>query len=312
MLQDELTHILSEDRELSHLILVDTIGTYGLARKLRAQNRPFLTADLAQIPNLVKKYDTTPFSRVPTTRTRIGEAVRRFLHSRSTSDVVVANVLKIELHASVELLKREVYRNIERMCSFSDGILVLYGLCDSLKDLERDFAGCRCPLYFLTDESGTKVEDCIALALGGNDSRWQTSRIHSDIALFLTPMWASSWQNTCKNLGNDLELAQSVEKLLLEFARFNKKKLKVAKVDTGLRYEPNFDENVHDFARLQKMGVIQLSGNTDIVERCYLRAKSRMHERMPTFGTTGGSTREETVKNASNSPAPSQHNALLK
>jgi len=282
MLEDELTHILSEDRELTHLVLVDAIGTYGLARKLKAQNRPFLTADLAQIPNLVKKYDATPFSRVPTTRTRIGDAVRRLLHNRNTGDVVVANVLKIELHASLELLKREVYRNIQRMSSFSDGILVLYGLCDSLKDLERDFAGCRCPLYFLTDESGTKVEDCIALALGGNDSRWQTSRIHSDIVLFLTPMWASSWQNSCKNLGNDLELAQSVEKLLLKFARF-KKKLKVAKVDTGLRYEYNFDENVRDFARLQKMGVTQLSGNTDIVERCYQEAKNHLHERVSTL-----------------------------
>jgi hypothetical protein len=195
------------------------------------------------------------------------------------------------------------------MCSFSDGILVLYGLCDSLKDLERDFAGCRCPLYFLTDESGTKVEDCIALALGGNDSRWQTSRIHSDIVLFLTPMWASSWQNASKNLGNDLALAQRVEKLLLKFARF-KKKLKVAKVDTGLRYEHNFDENVREFARLQKMGVIQLSGNMDIVERCYQKAKSRMHERVSTLGTKGRTPREETVKNPSNAGEASQQPSL--
>ena len=172
MLEDELTHILSEDKELTHLILVDTAEVQGLARKLRAQNRPFLTADLAQIPDLVKKQSNAPlFSRMPTKRARISDAVHRLLPGGNASDAVVANVLTIDLHADGELLKREVCRNIERMSSFSDGILVLYGVCDSLKDLERDCAGCPYPLYFLTDEDGTRVEDCIALALGGNRFR---------------------------------------------------------------------------------------------------------------------------------------------
>ena len=116
MLEDELTHVLSEDKELNHLILVDAVEIYGLARKLRAQNRPFLTADLTQIPNLLKKqHDATSFSRVPTTRTRIADAVRRLRHGRSMSDAVVANVLKMDLHGSPEQLKKEVYRNIEIM-----------------------------------------------------------------------------------------------------------------------------------------------------------------------------------------------------
>ena len=55
MLEDELTHVLAEDRELKHLIVVDTPESQWIARKLRAQNRPFLTAEFAQIPNLVKK-----------------------------------------------------------------------------------------------------------------------------------------------------------------------------------------------------------------------------------------------------------------
>lgn len=50
------------------------------------------------------------------------------------SDFVVANVLKTDLHENIELLKREIYRIIKCMSSFSDGILVLYGLCDSLRD----------------------------------------------------------------------------------------------------------------------------------------------------------------------------------
>ena len=288
MLEDELTHILSEDKELTHLILVDTAEIQGLTRKLRAQNRSFLTADLAQIPDLVKKQRSTPpFSRTPAKRTRISDAVHRLLPGRNTSDAVVANVLTIDLHADGELLKREVCRNIERISSFSDGILVLYGVCDSLKDLERDCAGCPCPLYFLTDEEGTKVEDCIALALGGNRFRWEVPNIHRDIVFFFTPMWASKlasigpdWQTLLNYSARKMtsarnqEIVQNAEKLR-KHTRFKK----IAKIDTGLRYGPNFDEIVHDYAQQFKQAVIQLSGTTDIVERCYQRARNGMRGR---------------------------------
>jgi len=286
MLEDELTHILSEDKELTHLILVDTAEIQGLTRKLRAQNRPFLTADLAQITDLVKKQRSTPqFSRTPAKRTRISDAMHRLLPGRNASDAVVANVLTIDLHADGELLKTEVCRNIERMSSFSDGILVLYGVCDSLKDLERDCVGCPCPLYFLTDEEGTKVEDCIALALGGNRFRWEIPSVHRDIVFFFTPMWASKvasigpdWQTFLNNIARksarNQELVQNAEKLR-KHTRFKK----VAKINTGLRYEPNFDENVYDHAQQFRLDVIQLRGTTDIVERCYQRARNGMRGR---------------------------------
>jgi hypothetical protein len=79
----------------------------------------------------------------------------------------------------------------------------------------------------------------------------------------------------------DQKLTQSVEKLL-KHARF-KLKLKVAKVDTGLRYEPNFDKNTRDYARQQQMNVVQLRGNTDIAERCYQKAKSSIRERIAEY-----------------------------
>jgi len=294
MLEDELTHILSEDKELAHLIVVDVEENYGLARKLRAQNRPFLTADLAEISILLNsKHHVTPFSRKHVTRTRVVEAVLRLLHGRNVNDVVVANVLKMDLHGSPEQLKREVYRNIESMSSFSNGVLVLYGLCESLRDLERDFAGCQPPLYFLTDEYGARVEDCIALALGGNQSFQQTSSIHSNVVFFSTPMWAANWHSA----NTDQQMAQSVERLL-KLARV-KLKLEVAKVDIGLRYEPNFDENTRDYARQRHLRVVQLKGSTDIVDRCYQKAKTSIRERTLPFGPTECTSREETAKNVS-------------
>ena len=282
MLEDELTHILSEDRKLHQLILADSAEIRGLARKLSAQNRPYIVADIDRISKLVKK-QRNPCSRscVPTRDTRILDAVDRLL-SRvrgEHKDTVVAHVLNVELHADPELLKEELCKNVERMASFSDGILVLYGVCDSLRELEVACGGCTCPLYFLTDKDGTKVEDCIALALGGNDARWHTPLIHRGIVFYLTPKlasWAMSPARqtllnsyTRRRAKMDQQLIRNIERLLKR-TRFKK----VAKLDTGLRYEPNFDENVQDYAQLRKLEVIPLTGSTDIVERCYQRAKT--------------------------------------
>jgi len=49
-----------------------------------------------------------------------------------------------------------------------------------------------------------------------------------------------------------------------------------------LWYKPNFDENIREFAQLYKLDVISLRGNTDIVEKCYQKAKSSIRESMST------------------------------
>jgi len=140
------------------------------------------------------------------------------------------NVLRLGLHIDSTLLKQEVYRQIERMADFSDGIFVLYGICDALRTLEHDFNGSLCPLFFLAGDDGTKVEDCIALALGGNQAYASVLTNDKNIVLFLTPMWAAHWQDPPDEL------------TLLKHARFKK----IAKIDTALSYEPDFDANVDD------------------------------------------------------------------
>jgi len=273
MLEDELTHVLAEDRELKHLMVIDTPESQGLTRKLRAQNRPFLIADLAQIPHLVKKKQgngTPSWLDTMVGVRRLVNAIRRRV-SRGSSDnlVVIASVFRLGLHVDSALLKKEVYEAIDCMSHFSDGILVLYGVCDALRTLEGDFNDCKSPLYFLTDENATMVEDCIALALGGNQSYAHFLNNQQDIVVFLTPMWAASWQHLNDNLK------------LLKHVRFKK----VAKVDTGLSYEPDFDARVDKFAQMYNLNVIQLKGCTDIIKRSYNEAKDGTCEGMSTvFG----------------------------
>ncbi len=254
MLEDELTSILI-DTDITRLILVDGTEQQALARKLRAQNRPFLVTDIESAATLAT--ESRPRTHADAHPTKRGGLFRRLVRRRVVDDLtVVVNVLRLGLHVDSTLLKREVYRQIERMADFSDGILVLYGICDALKTLERDFNG-RCRLFFLADGDGTTVEDCIALALGGNHAYGDVLTKDNDIVLFFTPMWAAHW----RDLPDDYSLMKHV--------RFKK----IARVDTGLSYEPNFEVNVNKCARQFHLRPVPLRGSTTVTHGSYLRAK---------------------------------------
>lgn len=215
MLEDELTSILA-DGDIRQLIIVDSAEQQQLARKLRSQNRPFLIADFDKAAALAVKSRQRTYAGKQSTQRR--GLFNQLLTRRSVHDLVaVVNVLRLGLHVDSKLLKQAVYRQIECMAGFSDGIFVLYGICDALRTLERDFNG-RCPLFFLADDEGKTVDDCIALALGGNQAYGDVLTNDKDIVLFFTPMWAAHWQD----LPDDYSL--------LKYVRFRK----IAKVDTGL------------------------------------------------------------------------------
>lgn len=257
MLEDELTSILV-DTDIKQLILVDSREQQELARKLRSQNRPFLISDFKGAATLAAK------SRQ---KTHIGEHstqrrgfFQQLVHRRSVDDlVIVVNVLRLGLHVDSKLLKQEVYSQIERMANFSDGIFVLYGICDALRTLEQDFSGA-CRLFFLADGDGKTVDDCIALALGGNQAYGDVLTNDKDIVLFFTPMWAAHWQD----LPDDYSL--------LKHVRFKK----IARVDTGLSYEPNFEANVDQCARRFYLRPVPLKGNTALIHSSYRRAKNEV------------------------------------
>jgi len=261
MLEDELTHVLAGDNKLHHLIVVDSADNQGLTRKLRALNRPFRVVDLSEIPSLLQKNSRQRKRRLSDTsgrKRRLVDTIRRLIERVCADDLtVVIHVLGLGLHVDSPMLRDEIYDQIERLSCFSDRIFVFYGICDALRNVKSDFDDHACSLSFLMDEDETMVDDCIALALGGNRSYQEILANDNDVVLFLTPMWAAHWDD----LRDDCKL--------LKHTRFKS----VAKVDTGLCYEPNFDDNVHHFARKFTLKAVELQGNVDIAQRCYQRAK---------------------------------------
>jgi hypothetical protein len=268
MLEDELVHVLSRDSDLQQLIIVESRESLGLLHKLRSRNCNPRTAFLDRVPMLIKDRSNSNIrnsSRFPTSF----PLLKNFFRKRKCREKisVVVNILSLGLHANLEILKTEVYRNIREMASFSDRILVFYGTCGhALGNLEEDLSDLQCQLFFLKDRNGEIIEDCISLALGGNEAYAKTmTEFQGKGTIYLTPMWASNWN-----------------KLENEYVSrdFNKHYLKnplyclAAQIDSGLTDDPEFHTNVKDFACTFGMKVINLKGNLEITEHSYLNARN--------------------------------------
>jgi hypothetical protein len=273
MLEDEIAHLLLTDKKTRQIILVDGRECSGLSGKLRTQNRPHIVVGLDGIPKLLKEMQSKTSIPFPGHLARLGFGGIFFHRNDGRKNevdlTVVVSLLKIGLHADLEKLKSRVYEHIRQISSFSDGILILYGKCgNSLADLEHDFKDLACPLYFLTDDQGERIEDCIAAALGGNGNYDRTLMEHQDVALFMTPMWASNWKTMEKE--SAASGGRRDMRAMLKGSRFKK----VARIQTGLCFETGVEEKVNGFAQAYGLEKIELKGGTKVVDSSYRGAKS--------------------------------------
>jgi hypothetical protein len=268
MLEDELVHVLSKDRELKQLIVVENRDSPGLLRKLRLRSCTPRTAFLNRVPMLLQGRSSPGIRAFAKLLSRF-LLLKKFCRKKEFREEisVVVNLLSLGLHADLETLKAEVYRNIREMAPFSDRILIFYGTCGhALGKLEEDLADLECSLFFLKDKNGETIEDCISLALGGNEVYARAMAEFQGMGtIYLTPMWASSWKRLENKAGN---------------GDFNKYYLKnplyclAAKIDGGYMNDPDFHMNVKEFARNFDMKVVNLKGDIEITEQSYLNARN--------------------------------------
>jgi hypothetical protein len=276
MLEDELAYVLSRDTDLHEVILVEDREYLGLLRKLRTKGCIPRQFPLDKISKILedKKNQLLPEILKPFCKFHFIEKIYTKLQTQQHQKVtVIVNVLKRGLHADNDLLKSEVYRNIKEMSGFSDGILIFYGTCGhSLKNLENEFKDLECTFYFLKDNKGETMEDCISVALGGNDAYAKTLTNCKDVGtIFLTPMWASGWKELFYENG-------------LSSSAFDKNDLKrygrAAKINTGLSFDLDFNDNVSKFADFFNMKIIEIHGSFKIVDQSYQDSKKGVIEKM--------------------------------
>lgn len=270
MFEDELAHIISSDKEMRQLIVVENKDSFGLLRKLRSDNCLPRTSPLDRVPFLLGNGHGSGFRTIlkPLLILPFFRKIHEKMKIKAAQELtVVVNLLRLGLHDDIEILRSEVYKNIKEMASFSDGILLFYCSCGgAFENLEENCLEFNCPIYWFKDENEQVVVDCISAALGGNaayDELMYACR--GTGALYFTSMWASSW----KEMSEERKKSRNFNENYLKDPRYSR----VVKLDTGLSYDPDFHKNVLDFARTFDMEIIEVKGSVELAEKSYRAAK---------------------------------------
>lgn len=244
--EDEITHVITNDPDIDRVYIIEHEENKGLLHKLEAEGFKPVVLPLYKIKEVQKC---------------------------SNEFNVIIQLQEMGLHVDPARLKNKTYTNIDLMSRLVDGILLFYGSCGrAFSRVQRDFAHTGCPIKLLEDgstgESIKPLEDCIAAALGGNSRYREILKGHSD-TFFLTPMWAVNWKTAFR---------VSDESLMgFEFTPEHLRKLgyrKVAKINTKLSYEPDFEKRIEEFAFNFGFEVIELEGSTEIVQKSYYQMRN--------------------------------------
>lgn len=254
--QDEIVWLLDNDPDVKNIVIVENENIPEFTEKLDDQQ---------------VSYSIVPLEKIPSA---LGDADKDKL-------TVVVNLVELGLHWVPNDLKVEVYKNIEEMSPYSDGILVFYGLCGNvLGKVEEDFPVDKCGsiVRILRDDDDRIVDDCIAATVGGCAKYLKLLTEHGKEPAFLfTPMYAQSWRELLKvhqyhsDPGESLKMA----KMMHDASGYSR----VARVNTGLTYVQNIDEKIEEFAEIfDGYGIFEIEGNQDIFKKCYHSIKDEISE----------------------------------
>ncbi len=251
--EDEIVHLVDQDEEVDEVLILKNESSEDIIRKFGEIGHPCRELTLKNV-----------------------EAHRSFRdvqHERDEELMLVLNVLEvIGTGKQRTRLKMNIYDAIMRMSLFSDGLLLLYGFCGGvLKNIEKDFTHLERPLVLLRDAEGNIVDDCICATLGGKQAFMETIRsLRGERTFMLTPMWAANWEKMVVANGFARDMGSLEEsKLVFKAARYSH----VAKINTGLKYQHNFESRVREFAAFYDFGITEIKAEQAIFERCYSELK---------------------------------------
>ncbi len=244
MFEDEIVHIVENDNSIENLLVVDDPDCCGLVTKLEDAGCEFSS---------VMKDDI-------------------YEYISDTGLTLVVEMLELALHATPEHLKEVVYDKTREVSEYSDGVLLFYGLCGNvLGKIEMELADLPCQVRILKEENGNVIDDCIGAVLGGRAAYLEKLKSFNGVGtFFMTPMWASHWREMVVSAGmtpdpDDIKRS----KFVFEYAGYKN----VAKMDTGLYYEKEFEFMVEEFAGLFDFNIIEMKAGPQLLVRCYEQLK---------------------------------------
>jgi len=245
--EDEIVHIIETDNAIRNLLVVDNEDARMLVDKLGDAGCDYKLVSEDMVSD----------------------------HLEDDGLTLVVEILELALHATPDDLKEAVYSKAREKSEYSDGILLLYGLCGNVLDkVEKDLADLLCPVHILKEENGDIIDDCIGAVLGSRAAYLEKLKSFNGVGtFFMTPMWAAHWREMVKAAGltnnpDDIKMS----KFVFDYAGYKT----VAKMDTGLYYEKSFDPMVEEFARLFEFDIIDMKASPRLLVNCYERIKGEV------------------------------------
>ncbi|WP_321417900.1 DUF1638 domain-containing protein [uncultured Methanomethylovorans sp.] len=252
MFEDEIVFMIEKYGSIAKLIIIDDENSASVAGKLDQCGYYYEFSSLEKIQEAIAD---TP----------------------ADSTIVIIHMLELALHALPENLRRTVYGKIEQMSIYSQAVLLFYGLCGNvLGKVENEMSKCSCPVYILKEENGEIVDDCIGAVLGGRAAYLAKLKSFKGVGtFFMTPMWAANWKEMIRSAGitNDPDNTK-MAKYVFDYAGYKK----VAKLNTGLKYEQRFDSMVEEFAKTFDFEIIEMDANLSLIEKCFSSALDNMKD----------------------------------
>jgi Protein of unknown function (DUF1638). len=261
MLQDEIIYLIENHPDITDITVIENDEHQEFVQKLDENGISYSLAPMIHsVPDLKDREDAGKES--------------------AGISLVVWN-LELGLHEFPKKLKEEVYRDLNIFAAKADGIYLLYGLCGNvLGNVEEDFADV-CPVVILRDPDGSVVDDCIGATIGGRRQYLNLLRSFHGVGTFIfTPMYEATvdeFFNYSKK-GHNLSKEQIIEMNKFMFEASNYKR--IARLETGLHYTTNTDQQLKIFAETYNFEIFDLEGgHQQIFDNCYDKLKEKITQK---------------------------------
>lgn len=250
VLADELAHVISKDRDIYHVFVVDNEAGAILKDKLhRYAIEPEMVAlDALERASLQDHYS------------------------------VLISMNQAGPHDDQQELRRIVERAVMPLVDHAGLCLCFYGLCrNSLWKIDRMGEEMGVPMMILTDTEGREVDDCFGANLGGK-REYLEAICKNRGTLFVSPGYAENWQRrqSKKDFPKIIEQVENM-RAIFELMGYDR----IMKLDNGLGDPQEFNERIAGFAKIFDMSVKERSCSLGVFENSYSLAKARLIDLRP-------------------------------
>lgn len=239
ILELEIAAIVSDDRQISRITIVDDINAQHLIETIETRGLHFVH----RIPHL------------------------SVFDPERTGYEVLIRVLKVGLHRHRDILRKCLKQGAGHMDRFIDALLLGYGQCGGALAEPTDIIDIHCPVLYPKDNA-YPVADCVGLYFNGNEEYYREQRRVAG-TYYLTPGWCRHWPDMFGK-ADDNHPKKISSRLCRRMLRGYKRLLVI---HSPVLNQMEIEAPVHDLEKLSGLDVEERKGSIQPLEKSYQEAK---------------------------------------